>query len=443
MNRTCLLHCLSEYGHDAQGSVTTSIDGVGLYAGRGLVVPAQLKIVPDHPVLSAACDYMRRVGIGPKRIVHVPSMGSLYDGVRASSEAQRAIVEHVAQDGDVEFYIPGPAAWALCHELGVPQSRVRNQRPELAPETDKVGMRRLGEQLGLRTCFPSHAFSRGKEETMRVARTLFAEGHARIVIKRPDLASGEGQLVIGSINDLSQQEGVAFLHRYAVDGVELVVEAWWEGEDFSAVFEVDFDEVRLMHMSGQFMRSADGKTHMGNFLGNRPNQVFPSVGSCSWHNRMEVACRQMISVWQQRGYRGKIGFDGKVRPHAGEFVLLEVNARPSASIFARYVLEQVRRSDDEEIGVSMLSVTPPRAFSIEEMVALLGSDAYNPSTRRGVIIGNPVRMGDMRHPETPIHVVADSVSQSIETALTIKRRVEGDRFDPVTVPDFTSWQMAS
>jgi len=432
MTNLALFHCLSEYGCDAHGHRITHIPNVAAYAGRGMVIPARLAFMPDRPGTEEGYAYLHHLGLGPQEVCVYPNGASLFDGVRASCHALKRAVRHAEEDGDAELYIAGPEGWRFLKEIGFRENRILNQPLQLRRQTDKVGLRRLAGDLELLQVFPAHTFGRTREQIKQEARRLFNAGCERVVVKHPDLASGEGQYVLQSPDDFRTPKAETFFRTYVNGEIEFVVEEWWGGNDFSAVFTLRERGWTLDFLSGQFMRAVDAVTHLGNCVGSEPEDTFTGPYRSALVSTLRADLHPLLKELSLRGYRGKICFDGKWRVD-GHYKLFEANARPSASIFPGSVMRQVMLPG-ERIAASMLAVNLEHALSIEQALDLFGVDAYDAARRRGVLIGNPISLVDPHHPKLTIITVANTVLASVAQAIEIKRRFEGRQFDEVIVP---------
>lgn len=376
------------------------LPGVELYADRSLVLPGAA-VVQDGPI-DEYLEWLSSVRIGPTEVVRVPGPSPVAE-IMADSElldrAHRLAEEH----GTVQFFYVTPDEERLVEKLGLGWDRVFAPPREVGDRaSDKAEIRRLGEELGRRSDFPEHVFvSACPDEVGSAVHDIFRGDAEFVVLKVPDLASGDGMAMVHRDGGMSQA-ALDLMSRFA--GREIVVEAGYGHVPMSVQWEIDNDGPRFAFAADQLIEG-DFK-HVGNVV-STGRLIGTSVRN---ERRMVEMSRPFARSYWERGYRGVCGFDFMLLPD-GRMFLLECNGRVTATTYCWGVVRQLYGRVGD-VAVAMSRILPrPSISSFGALRVELGRILFD--GRYGVLPMN-VRCLGLDRPEcTVCCVAADAVSASL------------------------------
>lgn len=316
-----------------------SVPGIPFYADRALMLRGTA-LVRSGPI-DDYLAYLRDVDIGPSEVIRLDSDRLVAD--LATNEGVRAaVLDRVRQGRKLQFFSVTSREEALLDSLGLDWSCVYGAPPRIGAEAnDKAELRRLGERLGLTHSFPRHRIC-GARDTGAVygaVGTMLAGDECDfVVLKRPDLASGDGMRLVERRRDWLET-----VHPYLAQHVaarEIIVEAGFRHVPMSAQWEIGADGPSFACATAQLIDSAF--VHLGNVLS---SGELPSV-SADDVDAMRRMSEPFVRDYWSRGFRGICGFDFLRAERDGRLYMLECNGRVTATTYANGIAREVAHRRD-------------------------------------------------------------------------------------------------
>ena len=312
-----------------------------------------------------------------------PGTAAIADNVGVRADDVAALVR-LAQERQVELVVIGPDAAVAaglgdaCEEAGI--ACFGPSRAAGRVEASKVAAKRLMESVGIRTA----RWVSGGAADRAMLDGFVAELGGACVVKADGLALGKGVSVCDTAAEAAAAlDALLVERRFGDAGATVVVEERLRGEEVSVLALTDGVAVRLLPLSRDYKRAADGDRG--------PNTG--GMGACSPPPRgdeaellEQVAAEVMqpaVDALRESGtpYRGCL-YAGLMLTDSGIHVL-EFNAR---------------------LGDPEAQVVLPRVA--EDMVELMGAcavgglDAGRVRTHHGACVG--VVAASAGYPETPV-----------------------------------------
>lgn len=402
--------------------VMTGFDGLYLsglkyYSDRALILPG-MAIVYDGE-LDYHIDYLRDVGIGPadirNDIIRIKD-DEIVRGIASNPDGISQVLKgYVAAGGRIQFFSTTPHEHALLESLRIPWDAAYNPPADLATEANsKSELRRLGMKLGLKGNFPDFRIIPCLEQSVIDA---IADIRSRpgdfVVLKRPDLASGDGMILVPRSGETSK-----WVEKY-VDkhhSREIIVEAGWRHVPMSVQWEVEDDGVHFACASVQLID--DTFEHKGNIIASRD---IPRV-SPEDIVRMKQISFPVVENYRLRGYRGVCGFDFMKTDHDGSMYMLECNGRITATTYAYGVARQLvdtERLRDWAIVFRKVEIKTNNVRTVRGVHQRLGRRLFDGTT--GALPFN-VRLLDADYPQFAVCCIGHDAEEATVILRDVKRR---------------------
>ncbi|MFC1639045.1 hypothetical protein ACFL26_02115 [Patescibacteria group bacterium] len=386
------------------------LPGVELYADRALVLSGAA-VVQDGPI-DGYLGWLREVGIGPDEVVRVPGQSPVAE-IMGDLRLRRRVRELAERYGSVQFFYTTEQEERLVEALGLGPERAFSPPQAIGDEAScKVAIRRLADGLGLRRHFPFHVICRAFPwEAYAAVYAVMCGDCDFVVLKAPDLASGDGMVRIDRTLDWPMRT-LDFLARFA--GREIIVEAGYRHVPMSVQWELGSAGPRLAFAADQLIEG--DFTHVGNVVS---TGALVHVSSDSARCMAEMSAPFARSYWE-RGYRGVCGFDFMLLPD-GRLFLLECNGRVTATTYCWGVVRQLRgRTGDVAVAMSRIRPRGPFA-SFDALSRELGGSLFD--GERGVLPFN-VRCLELERPECSVCCVAGDAEGARLLLEETRRRVQ-------------------
>lgn len=390
-----------------------TVPGLAFYADRALVLPGTT-YVADGPI-DDHLGYLGDVGIGAREIVRVAG-GELVRNLATVDGLRADLARRVQDGGRLQFFVSTGYEAELLSALGIDWSRTFSAPVGISLDAnDKAALRRLADRLGMRHAFPVHRMCR-PTDTAAVYKTvgelMAGDGCDFAVIKRPDLASGDGMIIVPRSRDWADAVD-PYLRKHA-GAPEIIVEAGHEHVPISIQWEFESDGPRFACVSSQLLD--ERFVHLGNVVGSRE---LPDISDAD-ERVMRQLTEPFARHYWERGYRGICGFDLMRSRRDGRIYLLECNGRVTATTYAVGVGRQVADRCDAWT-VLMTNVSPNGA--VRDFAALrerLGSWLFD--GRKGVLPFN-VRCLGLPEPKCTVCCVGADASEAETFLLEARRRL--------------------
>lgn len=316
-----------------------SVPGIPFYADRALMLRGTA-LVRSGPI-DDYLAYLRDVDIGPSDVIRLDSDRLVAD--LASNEDVRAVVlDRVRQGSRLQFFSVTEREAALLDSLGLDWSHVYGAPPRIGAEAnDKAELRRLGARLGLTHSFPRHRICSPRDagSVYGAIGSMLAGGECDfVVLKRPDLASGDGMRRVERVRDWLES-----VHPYLAQhsaAREIIVEAGFSHVPMSVQWEIGADGPSFACATAQLIDSAF--VHLGNVLS---SGELPGV-SADDVDGMRRMSEPFVRDYWSRGFRGICGFDFLRAERNGRLYMLECNGRVTATTYANGIAREVAGRND-------------------------------------------------------------------------------------------------
>jgi hypothetical protein len=310
-----------------------SVPGVAYYADRALILPGTA-VVADGPI-DDHLGYLAEVGVGAKDVVRVAG-DELVTGLARDRAAREAVAARLAAGAQVQFFNVTREEEELFDSFGVGRERLFSAPAAITREAnDKAELRRLGARLGLADAFPEHAICDpgDRPAVYGAVGRLLGSPCDFIVLKRPDLASGDGMMFVERCVDWMSIVD-PYLRQHA-RAKEIVVEAGWRHVPMSVQWELHASGPEFACATAQLIEN--GVVHQGNVLssGELPDVTADDVAE------MRRISEPFARHHWTNGFRGICGFDFLRATRTGRQYLLECNGRVTATTYANGLARQL------------------------------------------------------------------------------------------------------
>lgn len=398
--------------HDlTTGFETLSVPGIPFYADRALLLRGTA-LVRSGPI-DDFLAYLRDVDVGPSEVVRLDS-DRLVEGLAANADVRAAVLDRVARGSKLQFFSVTAREEALLDSLGLDWSHVYGAPPRIGAEAnDKAELRRLGARLGYVSAFPAHRICGAQDNGAIYAAvgTLMA-GNACdfIVLKRPDLASGDGMRRVERRLDWLEE-----VHPYLVEHAaarEIIVEAGFHHVPMSVQWELGADGPSFACATAQLIDEAF--VHLGNVLA---SGELPCV-SADDVDAMRRVSEPFVRDYWSRGFRGICGFDFLRAERDGRLYLLECNGRVTATTYANGLARELSARRDEWAIVMTNVSAAPQVRSFGDVRRLLGSSLFD--GRQGALPFN-LRCLTLAQPKLALACVGRDVHEAKSVLSQAKR----------------------
>ncbi|HTM68912.1 MAG TPA: hypothetical protein VL426_06470, partial [Candidatus Binatia bacterium] len=311
--------------------LTTGFDGLNVpgipyYADRALVLRGTA-FVSDGPI-DEHLAYLKDVDVGANEVVRLDSERLVGD-LAAREEARRLVVERAKGGSLLQFFSVTGHEERLLENLGLDWSHAYSAPLAVTREAnDKAELRRLAATLGLAGHFPRFRVCRPSDASAvyGMVGALMNDGCDFVVLKRPDLASGDGMKLVERCRNWADHVD-PYLAAHA-NAREIIVEAGYEHVPMSVQWEIGADGPSFACATAQLID--ESFTHCGNILasGELPDVTAVDVAE------MRRMSEPFVRHYWSRGFRGICGFDFLRAVRDGRRFMLECNGRVTATTYA-------------------------------------------------------------------------------------------------------------
>lgn len=270
--------------------------------------------------------WLKQVGLAPGEVIEIPH-ACLFQGLKESAPHFADLQKRVKAGGRPFFFRTTALEEQLIGRLGIDWRNTLSCDPDIAEKlADKAYIRRAAVEAGEDKIFPPHiALSADwrpeqiEAAVWKIERNAKALGMREVVVKRTDLASGDGFCVWTS--------GGRYEFCQANQGHELIVEAWINPHvPISNQWLIFNGEARYVGTSRQLQQ---GFVHKGNVIASDDRAVDFRISE-----RLRHMTRPILAHAIKKGYNGIIGFDAVYHVASDRLWLTEANARVTAGTYA-------------------------------------------------------------------------------------------------------------
>ncbi|OGL98717.1 hypothetical protein A2318_03850 [Candidatus Uhrbacteria bacterium RIFOXYB2_FULL_45_11] len=412
---------------NADGFSLGDIPGIGMYPDRSALLPgtcfldggSHTDVAEEH-----LYGYLHVLGIGANEIRFVKG-DSLFEGILNDPVECERLCRELSNGvpTTLEAFSASDQWDRFVGALNIDPSRLRTPATSVMRTLDdKESIRRLAHTLGLDDVFPKHVFTLDAHETL-VRINEFRDQFPRlIVVKRPDLESGVGQLLIDA--QTTEEQIFAYVHEYCTGHRPIIVEEGVFGIEGSVQWHVSPKGCEPRFFSLQYTQAG---THQGNVIAPTGVACLPDEWPLAWRMRVVEkiwATTETFVKWvAARGFIGPIGFDFILNKNA--FSLLECNARTTAATYLESVRWQIEQRGHKNVTAAMKNAYPKRALTWKDAVRMLEQHpnklAFNKETGVGVIVANP-RLFHLDAPKCLLISVGTDIEQA-EAYLECARKI--------------------
>jgi len=377
------------------------VPGIPFYADRALVLRGTA-FVSAGPI-DEHLAYLRDVDIGANEVVRLDTE-RLVDDLAAREDARRLVVDRVRNGSLLQFFSTTDREERLLAGLGLDWSHAFSAPAAITAEAnDKAALRRLGERLGLTGAFPRHRICR-PAETGRIygmVGELMLGDADFVVLKRPDLASGDGMKLVERCRDWLRHVD-PYLAEHA-GATEIIVEAGYEHVPMSVQWELGHDGPVFACATAQLID--ESFTHSGNILssGELPDVTADDVAD------MRRMSEPFVRHYWQHGFRGICGFDFLRSLKDGRRYMLECNGRVTATTYANGIAREVARRTPAWALIMSNVPAAPSVRSFSDVRERLGRRLFDGT--KGVLPFN-LRCLSLEHPKFSVAVVGADVLEA-------------------------------
>ncbi|HTK04474.1 MAG TPA: hypothetical protein VL500_02730 [Candidatus Eisenbacteria bacterium] len=178
------------------GHIRDHLPGLPFYSDRALLTPVDIAVVMDDGEdLEAYLAYLRRVRIGPKRVLRVKGP-ELFKGLDADPAAMEVLHQHLRHGGLLQVFCRTPGSEAFFERHRIEPKRVFSAPREIADlMNDKARVRQVAKDIGLDHVVLPHVAAHDPQVVMAAVKAYLAKPAREIeyvVVKRTNLAGGDG-----------------------------------------------------------------------------------------------------------------------------------------------------------------------------------------------------------------------------------------------------------
>lgn len=388
-----------------------NVPGIPFYADRALMLRGTA-VVRSGPI-DDYLAYLRDVDIGPSDVIRLDSDRLVAD-LAANADVRAVVLDRVRQGSRIQFFSVTSQEEALIDSLGLDWSHVYGAPPRIGAEAnDKADLRRLGARLGLTHLFPQHRICGARDTGAiygAVGTMLAGDECDFVVLKRPDLASGDGMRRVARARDWLET-----VHPYLAQHAgarEIIVEAGFSHVPMSVQWELGTDGPSFACATAQLIDSAF--VHLGNVLSSGELPCVPAADVDAMRRMSEPFVRHFWSC----GFRGICGFDFLRAERNGRLFMLECNGRVTATTYAYGIGREVAQRVPEWAIVMTNVSAAPRYRTFSDVRALLGSLLFD--GRHGALPFN-LRCLQLEEPKLSFACVGRDVDDAKSVLARAKR----------------------
>lgn len=345
------------------------VHGIGAYWNRALMMDGTTVLVHGerNRDLDLLLEDYAAVGVRPNP-VYVPNRGNgFYGDIVKDNPTMEALRIHVGRGGKIEVFSSSFAAQEFSSAAGFQwDQHIVSPTPECYRTWVGKGemRRRLAASVvpTVQTLCPSNHIVDSLDELRHWVSHFSADGAHGVVVKRPDMASGEGMVFLPKGGDPE-----SFIRAHWDPAVGAIVEGAYEHYPFSMVYLITDSGVSFRFASlqwqGHNIRLGDRVTmkHLiEGDLDHRGNMTAPAghdIGPLKWNmiSAAADAVRPLMGMLQQDGYRGLVCCDLAQVTGMASFAL-ELNPRVSHSMYVEAFRAAVQRHFSENVWVIAANV---------------------------------------------------------------------------------------
>ena len=311
-----------------------NVPGIPFYADRALVLRGTALVsagpIDDH------LAYLKDVDVGASEVVRMDT-DRLVTDLAVREEFRSFVLDRVKKGSMLQFFSTTGHEERLLEALGLDWSHAYSAPTAIAREAnDKAALRRLAAPLGRSESFPRNRICRAGDTSCvyGMVGALMGDGECDfVVLKRPDLASGDGMKLVERCRDWLKH-----VDPYLADHAgapELIVEAGYEHVPMSVQWELEADGPCFACATAQLID--ESFTHCGNILS---SGELPDVAAEDIEN-MRLMSEPFVRHYWSQGFRGICGFDFLRAVKNGRLYMLECNGRVTATTYANGIAREV------------------------------------------------------------------------------------------------------
>jgi len=326
INALCL-HQINGFDHLTLGANMKSATDLGparIYVERSYFFDDTVYVGANAD--KSVLPWLHEVGLAPREIVEI-SHPCIFQGLKSAEGAYANLAARVKAGARPHFFRTTALEEELVRRLEIDWSDTLSCDPRVAEKmADKAYIRNVAAELGEEDLFPPHICLRGgwsieqvESAVWRVVNRANRIDMKRVVVKRTDLASGDG------FCDWFKNGHDEFCKAHT--GHELIVEAWIDPHiPISNQWLVLGGEAIYIGTSRQLQK---GFVHKGNIIASDDEVLEKSLVS-----RLKGMTQPLLKHAISLGYNGIIGFDAVYSQDLGKMWLTEANARVTAGTYA-------------------------------------------------------------------------------------------------------------
>lgn len=427
---------------NTDGHTLGDISGIGFYPDRAMLLPGVCYLQAgegEDELREYHENYLNPFGLGASELRFVGGT-SLFDGVLSDPEEVSKLRKNMeCPNATLEAFLSTREWERFITSVGVNPHKLRTPaRDAMELFDDKEHIRHLASEMGLESYFPQHVFVSGKEEAWSAIRAYRGRFRDMVVVKRPDLESGQGQILIRPTT--SEQVIWEYLDRYAGGERRLIVEQGVPGVELSLQWRISpRHQVQGRFVSRQY---TEGGVHQGNVIGCKGIDALDAgMGEATRRTVVFLAwqmTRHLIEEGIRRGLVGSVGFDLMYNPNTGHLFLLECNTRTTAATYLESVRHQMHLYRNQRpkrrggpVSAAMRNVYPVDCPSYEDVwnrlkLSSMGDiNLHVPGAGYGVVIAMP-RLLRLKEPKCLIIACAPNTSGAEQMLTAARNALEAD-----------------
>jgi hypothetical protein len=356
----------------------------------------------------SALPWYREVDIAPKEVIEIPH-ACMFDGLKKEPAIMDYLRARLSNGSRVQFFRPTQLEVELIQNLGLKWEDTLSSDPAIAESFYKADLRRIGEKIGKNDAFVPYEIltanwqpSDVRAAAARVSLRAKFMGMRQVLIRRADLASGDGNCIWGE-DDLD-------LFMEANQGHELLVEVLLTPHiPISNVWWIRDGEI---HYGWATKLLQDGFKHRGNVIAS-DDRVHNFVG------RTKALSLPFVRYALEVGYNGMLNFDFMYSPVTKECYIAELNARVPASLYARGLADKLHF---KTWAVAFRVIEPSETQkSFGQIHETLGRDIFQPDIQHGIV---PYMLSGLSLPQGQRRLGIMSVANHPDTAELMLDRAE-------------------
>lgn len=370
----------------------TSVPAVH-YIERSLLLGGTVCVTQDTDL--SIVPWLGEIDLGPERIINIPDK-CMFAGIRNSPSLIRELRGEFARGAKPLFFCSTQLETWFIEAFGLSWEQTVSCDPDVADYFGRKDcLRLIAERIGVANHFPPYVILRS-DWKLRDLQGAITQVRRKandlrltdcVMVKRTDLASGEGMCRVGA------PEFRRFVNEYA--GRDLIVEAEiWPNKPLSVQWFVN--KGRFAYV-GSSLQMVEGYERVGDLIASN-DRILPS-GIVS---KLQALSEPLVQYATAMEYNGVIGFDAVWDRQSDTVFLTEANARVTA---ATYPFGLAKRLGYPNWAIADKLMVPSLGVeTFDDVKSLLGSSLlFNPNRREGVV---PYMVGALRHPRRRLGLMA-------------------------------------